>query len=291
MLTYFVWVVKNLFQPAMMAALIFAIAKLFNNPYYSKNVLISTLAGVGASGIAAHVIEVNIIPRDSIDILNLYVMGILLIASVIFIAFNWGILVYKKPFLHQLFLCISSALFIFSLILYEVPNILLYPFQSPKTKHFFFDSDFQLKMAGYLLGVFVAVLICLTFYKIVSSLATITVRIFSTVFIVLNGFSFFGKFMAPLLAQNKISASPKLIIVVDNILQRQAYYTIAIIVVALVLTGFCIWRSFHTTETFGSSAEHRKIYAKCRNQRIWSYSFITLCIFSLVTLIVNLLLY
>lgn len=288
MLTYFVWVVKNLFQPAMMAALIFAIAKLFHNSYYSKNVLFSTLAGVGTSGIAAHIIEVNIISRDAIDILNLYVMGIILIASAIFIAFNWGILVLKKPLLHQIFLSISSALFIFSLILYEVPNILLYPFQSPKTKHFFFDSEFQVKMAGYLLGVFVAFLICLTFYKIVSSLAMITVRIFSTVFIVLNGLSFFGRFMAPLITQEKVSVSADMIMFVDSILQRQAYYTIAIILAALGLTIFCIWRSHHTTETFGSSAEYRKIYAKCRNQRIWSYGFIVLCLFSLITLLINL---
>lgn len=274
MLKYFVWVVRDLISTGIVFALILALTKLRNAKFQKKGFFISLIIGLVGAIILAAVEHYNVVRDKKLLIVNVILLGTILVSSLIYMIFNFGVLSKKLPTLHGLVVSISGGLFLAPLLAYKLPNVLLYPFHFLIKGQSIFSTDYLYKLIGFLLAAVLIFLTILILYKILVSLPVIYVKVFSIFIILLNGISLFPYMMSPMIVRRWIRVSKSMRKLVVWLYNHTDFFSILMIVISLVAAIILFWFSLHNNESYSNPAEHRKIRAKCRNQRRYVIAFV-----------------
>ncbi len=274
MLKYFVWVVRDLISSGIVFALILALTKLRNVKFQKKGFFISLIIGFVGAIILATVEHCNVVRDKKLLIVNVILLGTILLSSLIYMIFNLGVLSKKLPTIHGLVVSISGGLFLAPLLAYKLPNVLLYPFHFLIKGQSIFSTDYLYKLIGFLLATVLVFLAVLILYKILVNLPVIYVKVFSIFIIILNGISLFPYMMSPMIVRRWVRVSKSMRKLVVWLYNHTDFFSILMIVISLVAAIILFYFSLHNTDSYSNSAEHRKIRAKCRNQRRFVIFFI-----------------
>lgn len=274
MLKYFVWVVRDLIATGIVFSSILALTKLRNVKYQKSGFLISLVIGLVGAIILATVEHYNVVRDKKLLLLNVIFIASVLVSGLFYIIFNFGILSKKCPRVHGLIVSISGGLFLVPLLLYKLPNVLLYPFHFLIKGQSIFSTDYLYKLIGFLLAAVLVFLAVLILYKILVNLPVIYVKIFSAFFVILNAISLFSYMMSPMIVRRWIRVSRTMRKAVIFLMNNTDVFSIVMICIAFVAVIILFWKSLHNQEPYSNPAEHRKIRAKCRNQRRFVIFFI-----------------
>lgn len=284
MLKYFVWVVRDLLLPGILLGIILYFANFFKVERQKKFVFWGSMAGIAMALFIAVVKQNNFIRDKIILVFNVVFMGIILVSSLIYLVFNWFALFEKKSKVFNLILNISSSLFIFALISYETPNVILYPFHFLISGQSVMSTDFLFKFIGFALGLLLVFLSTLTVYKILSNLPKLSACIYGSVVIFFNFIGLLGPFFSPMIVRRWIRVSKAVRKQVMFLINNQLAFSFIAIVATVVIAIILIYVSLNNHEKYTNPAEHRKIRAKCRNQRRWAFA----CFFFFALIVVDL---
>lgn len=274
MLKYFVWVVRDLIATGIVFSSILALTKLRNVKYQKAGFLISLVIGLIGAIILATVEHYNVVRDRKLLLLNVIFIGSILVFGLFYIIFNFGILSKKFPRVHGLIVSISGGLFLVPLLMYKLPNVLLYPFHFLIKGQSIFSTDYLFKLIGFLLAAVLVFLAVLILYKILVNLPITYVKVFSAFFVILNAISLFPYMMSPMIVRRWVRVSRTMRKAVIFLMNNTDAFSIAMICIAFVAAIILFWKSLHNQEPYSNPAEHRKIRAKCRNQRRFVIFFI-----------------
>lgn len=287
MLKYFVWVVRDLIATGIVFALILALTNLRNVKFQKKVFIISLAAGLMGSVILAAVEHYNVVRDKKLLALNIIFIGCVLVFSLVYLVFNSGLLSKKSPKAHGIIVSVSGGLFLAPFLMYRLPNVLLYPFHFLIKGQSVFSTDYLFKLIGFTLATVLVFLAVFVLYKILVNLPVIFVKIFSVFVIILNGISLFPYMMSPMIVRRWIKVSRSMRKSVISLMNRTDVFTIIMIALSLIMAAILFYCSLHNKEPYSNPAEHRKIRAKCRNQRkfvFWFLIFYALIVFDLTYL-------
>lgn len=284
MLRYFVWVVRDLAVPGIVFAVILAFTALFNVRHQKKAVLSGSIAGL-AGAVSIAVIRHFYLVRDrKILIFNLYVGGIMLFAGLIYLIFSFGILSKKNSKLASIILNITGAVFSACLLTYYLPTDLLYPFHFLIKGQSVFSTDFLFKLIGFCFGAVLVFLVVLCIYKILVNLPSVFVRIYACIVYAMNFLVVFPFIISQMLIRRWIKLPREIRNLNRFFLNHESELFFILIAVAFALALVLFYRSLNNNEPYSNPAEHRKIRAKCRNQRRWIFAFVVFGAISVVNL-------
>lgn len=286
MLKYFVWVVRDLTVPGIVFAMILAFTKLYEVKYQKKTILFSSIAGLLGAAIIAFLKHLYLVRDRKILIFNLYVGGIILISSLVYIIFNWGLLSKKSAKTSSIILNISGALFSACLFVYYLPNIFLYPFNFLIKGQSIFSTDYLFKLIGFCFGALLVFLLVLSVFKILSSLPVFYTRIYSCFVYVMNFLMIFPYIISQMITRRWIRLPRNLRNLNRFFLNHKDELAFILIALAFLVALVLLYKSLHNKEPYSNPAEHRKIRAKCRNQRRWIFAFVVFAATTFVNLTV-----
>ena len=286
MLKYFVWVVRDLASTGILFAAVFSLAKLLNINFQKKSFLVSSILGIIGALVLAIIKQNNLVRDKKLIVVKLVLIGIIILFSLIYAIFNWGLFSKKAPIVNGIITGISGGLFIISLMMYELPDVLLYPFHFLIKGQSVFSTDFLFKLIGFCFAVLLVFLCFLTLYKILSNLPLLAARLFETAAVVVNIIALYPYLLSPMIVRKWIRVSKALKKNVMLFMNKTLVFVFIMIGLALICAVILFYLSLKNKEPYSNPAEHRKIRAKCRNQRRWCIAFVLLFGLTIVDLTV-----
>lgn len=284
MLKYFVWVVRDLAAPGIVYALILALTVLFDTSRQKKAVLFGSLAGLLGAVLVAFLRHFYLVRDKKMLIFNLYLGGILLVSSLVYFAFNFGILHKKNPMINSIVLNLAGSLFSAGLFIYYLPADLLYPFHFLIKGQSVFSTDYLFKLIGFCFGLVLVFLLVLSVYKVLANLSVGYSRALSLFVYVMNFLIVFPYIINQMLIRRWIRWNRGMRNMNRFFSNHGNLFLFAVLAVLLVIAAALFYKSFHNVEPYSNPAEHRKIRAKCRNQRRWVFAFLLVGTLSVVNL-------
>lgn len=284
MLKYFVWVVRDLISTGMVFALVLALTKLKNSKIQNKSLILTLIIGFSGAVILAAVEHYNVVRDKKLLLLNVIFIAISIVFSLIYMILSSGILKKKFPLINDILLSVSGGFFLAPLIMYKLPDVLLYPFHFLIKGQSIFSTDYLFKLIGFSLAAVLVILAVFILYKILVNLPVTYAKIFCVFTVILNAVSLYPYMMSPMIVRRWIRVSRQVRKTVITLMNNTDVITIIMIILALVPAVILFWKSLHNSEPYSNPAEHRKIRAKCRKQRRFVFSFIFFYIIALVDL-------
>ncbi len=284
MLKYFVWVVRDLSVPGIVFAMILAFMSLFDVKNQKRAVMFGSIAGLFGAVAVAVIRHFYLVRDKKILIFNLYLGGILLVSALIYVLFNFGILRKKNPKISNIVLNVTGLLLSASLLIYYLPTDLLYPFHFLIKGQSVFSTDYLFKLIGFCFGILLVFLSVLCVFKILANLSVGYTRIFSIFVFAMNFLVVFPYIINQLLIRRWIRLSRNFRNMNRFFSNHGNLFLFAVFAVLLVIAFVLFYKSFHNVEPYSNPAEHRKIRAKCRNQRRWVFALFFVGALSVVNL-------
>ena len=206
---------------------------------------------------------------------NIYLLVTSLVFGLVFVILSW---VYSAKRLQkiEIFLLLSGLIFIFCLMIYEIPVIFALPFHFLGMYDTYFSTMYLSKFTGYLLGWLICFLSSWSFYKILSRIPGIFCKVISALYLT-SGFISFVRIVGIINSyyRRKIKIPAGLrkslpeLISAENIV----FFVTAAMILALAIFFFVYYTKIHGEYT--NPAEHRKLKAFARNnRRAFSFSLI-----------------
>ncbi|ATW28862.1 hypothetical protein DCMF_23900 [Candidatus Formimonas warabiya] len=203
------------------------------------------------------------------EFFNMGILSVALLAEIIFFLLAWGVLAPKAPVFHERIWNGINFLMLMALLLYCLPDILLYPTEFVMAGESVFSTDFLFKLIGYLGGLFLIVLTGFALSKVGRSLSFQLVRILLTAGLAIQLANQMAMMVQLLLARRIIPMSKGLFALIKPVINHQEYFLYGVLAVTVALP-LVLWRkSLNPQETYANPAQHRKIRAAARRQRRW----------------------
>ena len=207
---------------------------------------------------------------------NLFIYITSIAALVLFLVFT-GICMKRKSdkliILAVVMLFIIGALAIF----YSLPDVLTYPYQILQTEKTAFSTVFILKVIGILLAGVLCIVACVSVNMSARNLKRPLLFKLLLITLIINAVRQCGDMFSIMLAKRIIENNHMLFAYAkftSNYSDLFIYLMMAVVVLISII-NFVLSR--HVNEPYSNSAQHRKIRAKWRNIKRWSWTVI-ICI-------------
>ena len=217
---------------------------------------------------------------------NIYLLVTSLVFGLVFVILSW---VYSAKRLQkiEIFLLLSGLIFIFCLMIYEIPVIFALPFHFLGMYDTYFSTMYLSKFTGYLLGWLICFLSSWSFYKILSRIPGIFCKVISALYLT-SGFISFVRIVGIINSyyRRKIKIPAGLrkslpeLISAENIV----FFVTVAMILALAIFFFVYYTKIHGEYT--NPAEHRKLKAFARNNRRYSVFMLLLSVFVFIDMTV-----
>lgn len=265
MLKYLIQVVQVSLTPAILLAMIFAVVHLGNNQKHNRWLI----KCVGGSVAAAFILTIlkhttTLINREYF---NIGILSFAITAEIIFYVFAWRLFYKKTPLLSEGIWGVVNAMIAASLLFYSLPDIFLYPTGFVLAGQSIFNTDFLLKLIGYLTGLLIVILSGYALFKTAAGLSLRLVRTLLTAGLFLNMVNQIAIIVQILLARRIIPMQEWLFEIILPIINYNDYFLYGLMALTLILPALLWIKSQHPEETYTNPAEHRKIRAVSLNRR------------------------
>ena len=146
------------------------------------------------------------------------------------------------------------------------------------------DHRIQVILIGFCFGLVLVFLLVLSVYKVLVNLSVGYSRALSLFVYVMNFLIVFPYIINQMLIRRWIRWSRGMRNMNRFFSNHGNLFLFAVLAVLLVIAAALFYKSFHNVEPYSNPAEHRKIRAKCRNQRRWVFAFLLIGTLSVVNL-------
>ncbi len=286
MLKFFVWTIRDLTSLGILLAVLFAFASQLKFKFNKITVLSGFLTGLISSFIIAFIRYNNIIRDKKLLVFGLYLLGITFGFLLIYLIFQ-GLCKKsdkKSSSIIKIIAGISAGLAAAALTAYILPKYLLYPFNFLIKGQSVISTDYLFKLIGWTLGTITVFLTFLSAYKILKNIHLTWVKILTIVFALLIYLNYISSFISPMVVRRWIKIPPTASKIIDFMANHVNQLHILAVITMFLAAIILIVNSLNNREEYSNPAEHRKIRAKCRNQRRWSFAFFFFGIITIVTL-------
>ena len=282
MLTYLIFTIEDLISTAILVGLALSYGRVVDDKLGTKVVAGGLIAGLVLSIVMAVMKQTtNMVDTGT---WNMRIFWVAAIALIVFL------LCLIKPIARSkvgsMVGMVALSLFVFCRVFYKVPDVYLYPFNFSLSESTIISTDFFTRLAGYVLGLLVVVLVCIGLFKSLKSLERRPIGIALSVVAIIIGAVQMMTCVQTMLARRMIAQNHDLFELVKFFSNNATLFMFLIMAVAIVLSIVVIVLSLRDAEPYRNPAEHRKNKARWRNRRRWAICLIVCMVISVVTLTV-----
>ncbi len=282
MLKYLIQVVQNSITTGLLLALLFALSH-FGGPHKQKRWLYGGSIAGGAAALLLAVLKstTGLIHREY---WNIGILSVAILVEIGFCLLAWGVLQKKAPGFHQRAWKGLYAVLAALLLLYALPDILLYPTDFLITGESVFSTDFLFKTVGYLGGLAAVGLSGMALYRAGTGVSFGLVRSLLTASLALNMVKQLATVLQFLLARRLIPMSKGLFEFIKISVNYNDFFLYGLMALTVLLPVLLWAKSRRPIQAFANPAQHRKLRAAARRQRRWcvvvvaGYIFLTVCL-------------
>ena len=265
MLKYLIQVVQNLLTTSILMAMLFTLAHFGDEQKQKTWLFWGSITGFASAFVLAIFKHTTVLINR--EFFNIGILSVAILAEIFFYVFSWGVFKTRSPQLHEKIWRVIYAILAVSLLLYALPDIFLYPTEFVMPGESAFNTDFLLKMVGYLGGLLIVGISGLTLYKVGIGLSIKLVRGLATAGLALNMLNQIAAIVQPLLARRIIPMQKWLFEIIKPVINYNDYFLYALMAITL-LFPIVLWiKSLHPKETYQNPAQHRKIRAVSFRER------------------------
>lgn len=267
MLTYLIQVVGTSLSTGILVALLFTMACHSGNRSQVKWLLSGAFTGAALSVIVAILKTATAIINR--EFFNIAVFSVAILFGILFIFLSfWGLKKNRAAVETKGGWAVAAILTAF-LLLYCLPDILIYPTQFLVSGQSVFSTDFLFKLIGYLAGLVIVGLSVTALFKAGISLSANLVRVLLAIGLAVNMVSQISTIVQYLLARRIIPMQKWIFEFVKISVNYSAFFLYFLMAVTIILPVLLWAKSLHPTESYENPAQHRKIRASARNKRRW----------------------
>ena len=276
MLKYFIQVTEDLLVAGILVGMLFGYIGLVSGRRGRKILVVGAAAGLAAA-LVMSIVKNNTRLVDT-GMWNVRIFTVSLIAAVLFLVFSA-----RRKGGDRLLPVLAAAL-AFTYLFYACPDVYAYPFSFNLGGESFYSTAFFFRLAGFLLGILLALLICLASDRTARRLEPGLVRTLLWIEILLNAVQQIMKVIQVLLAKRLIPSNHTLFTLAKHASNYSDLFIYLSMLAALVMPVLLWIRSFHVNEPYENPAQHRKIRAAWRNTRRWSTLLMICFLFGVLAL-------
>ncbi|MHB9296710.1 hypothetical protein PilKf_02485 [Pillotina sp. SPG140] len=271
MLRYIVQVIENISVTGIFTALLWALLEGSRRTEHRRRTLLCSSAGLAAALLLAVLRRTTAINRAFI---NVWTSVLILVAGILFILFQWGLL-QKTPLLKKhSSLCetasdYTSAVLAGLILFYSLPTIFLYPTEFALTGESIFSTDFLFKMIGYIAGLTVAGLSFFALFQSARKLPVSILKILLSLMIAANTIVHAVAVTQFLLVRRLIPMNRLVFKLVVAVINNNSLFLYAYMALSFLLPLSLFFRSFKSSEPYSNPAQLRKIRSGLRSNRRW----------------------
>ena len=265
MLKYLIQVVQVSLTTAILLAMLFAIVHISDNQKHKRWLIGCVGVGVAAAFILAILKHTTTLINR--EYFNIGILSFAITAEIIFYVFIWGLFYKKTSLLSEGIWAVVNAVIAASLLFYSLPDIFLYPTGFVTAGESIFNTDFLLKLIGYLTGLLIVILSGYALFKTAANLSITLVRTLLATGLFLNMVNQIAIIVQILLARRIIPMQKWLFEIILPIINYNDYFLYGLMALTLILPALLWIKSRHPEETYTNPAEHRKILAVSLNRR------------------------
>ena len=276
MLKYIVTVTEDLLQISIIITLLYAFLSMTYGRRGKISQWIAILAGILSSGAMA--IVKNQTSKIATNRWNMYIFYVAIIATVLFIVFSLLFCKKKKNVLGfgELLIHLSAAVLTGSLIFYELPDVMAYPFLFDTAGKGVVSVEFLLRIIGWTLALILMIVLAHFLYKAVLAFNSRKVLLFVLDLAILtNALRFAGLVLSKWLAAPKwlkwpafrSKDHPWAFPFVKFVANNTLLFGILMTVFALIIPVLLYVHSLRVKEPFDNRAQERKLIARNRSHR------------------------
>ena len=282
MLTYLIFTVEDLITTAILVGLALAFAREAKDDFDLKVVTGGLIAGLALSVVMAVMKQTT----NMVDT-GTWNMRIFWVAAIAFVVFALCLIKpIAKSKVGSIIGCFALSLFVFCRVFYKVPDVYLYPVNFSLSDNTIISTDFFTRLAGYMLGLLIVVLVCMGLFK---SLKSLSRRPIGIALVAVSAIVCVVQVMTcvqTMLARRMIAQNHSLFELVKFFSNNATLFMFFVMAIAIVLAIVVIVLSLRDAEPYSNPAEHRKNKAKWRNRRRWAICLIVCMLLSVATLTV-----
>ena len=176
------------------------------------------------------------------------------------------------------------AVIVFLRIFYTLPDVINYPANFGISTENLISTDFAYRIIGWIIGLFVVGLVCVSVTKAFKALDARNIGIATAVIVGIIVFVQSMSLFQIMLARRIIVRGTLLYSIMfpltSWVSNHTAVFTLGIIVITILLAAIVIALSLRDDEPYANPAEHRRNKARWRNKRRWSICLIVCLVFS-----------
>ena len=279
-LKYFVLSTEQLLPMMLLVGLLLSGIRFVGGENYKRFQWAAVIVGL----ISAIVMTVFKTTTNKIDtgMWNVRIYAINLAALILFVLVS--LILRKQTKVRSILLSVMLSLMAVSMLLYFLPPFFENPHAILFAEQSVLSANFLYSMVGMCLGLILSFVAGLAVYK--GNVRLSPKLGFAVIFItvIINLVNELGDAFGVFLAKRIIKTNHTIFTFAVFTSNNKIMFTLAIVLVCLVIPVVLFARSRHVNEPYDNNAEHRKIKAKWRNIKRWSTTAVVCAVFSFVTL-------
>lgn len=281
MLTFLIRVVEALFAPALLVALLLALAQHAGEASRKKWLLTGGIVGAVAAFVYAMILLTPYVKTR--EYMNIGMLSATLVVELGFLLFLW-IKRKSRAAWRERILGITSALVVVGLALFTLPDIFMHPTTFASYGENFWSLGVLADAVGYLLGLLLVFLAAAALYVAAGRLPLVVAQTVTTAAFLVMMMKQLTGFLQPMVARGFISVPRWGFRLLIRTINAKDYFLFAILAVTVVLGVILFIRSRQLKKETENPAQRRRLLANLRSSRRWSAVMVlcyVLCVFTL----------
>ena len=287
MLIYFVNVVEDLLVTAILVGVVLSYAREAQGRLGTRCVTVGIVAGLVVSAVMAYMKQNTALV--STGDWNMFIFSASLAAAVVALLFQILKAITKREKLGVVVL-VALSFIVCMRVFYKVPDVINYPFNFGITTDNLISTDFAYRIIGWLGGIVLAAIICVSVSKAYLALDRKRLGAATAAIVGLVCFVQTVSLCQIFIARRFIRKGDGLYDIMFPLTtwfsNNTVLITVAIAAIAAVLAVVVIVLSLQDKEPYDNPAQHRKNRARWRNRRRWAICAIVCLALSIVTVTV-----
>jgi uncharacterized membrane protein len=241
-----------------------------------------TITGVALSLVLAILkYTTKLINREYRDIT---ILSVAIGAGIFFCLLAWTLSHQKSSALREKLTFITGTVLSATLLLYVLPDVLLYPTEFALAGESIFSTDFLFKMIGFLGGLLIVILAALATRQAALNVSPRLLCVLLTLGLFINMLNQASTIVQFLLARRIIPMMHWLFSLIKLTTNYSNWFLYGIMVVTIVIPVVVWLRNLRPQATYSNPAQWRKIRAVARNRRRWCMVMLVVYVLSVFSL-------
>ncbi|MBR1470835.1 MAG: DUF2318 domain-containing protein [Lachnospiraceae bacterium] len=284
MLTYLIYTVKAILMAAAISGIVAGEVRLSGSKEQQRIISGGLAAGLlGALVVAVLRNHTNLIKTASLNSFIYSISLISFLALVLFLVLGAAL---KKKGIMEISQRIAAAFFLAALMVYDLPEVMMYPYKILLSEKTLFSTAYLMDMIGVLSGTVLSFLVYLAAKQCAERTGAKTIRVLMLLQMLLQEVIMVSGVFSVLLQNGTIRSNHTIFSFVVFVKNHNVWFLTASLLIAFLPAIGLLLRSVHVEEPYQNPAQHRKIIAKWRKNRRWAVSLLVFSLLGFLTVTV-----